>query len=280
MLNDTIKNVLVTGSGGFLGFAVKAELERRSMCLVPFDSPMDVRDVAQVFNAVKTVDAVINLAGMLGTSEMFDYEALAAEVNIVGAIRVMDACSYFNKPMVQIATGHEGQPNPYAITKKCVTELALARSHWRKQKISIVRAFHAYGPGQKMCEPHGKSKVRKIIPSFVARALTGLAVEINGSGMQEIDLVYVDDVAKVLVDAISAGYGSVMEAGTGQSTTVLNAAKLVIEHCKSKSKIVHVPMRDGEPVGSCVVARAPNCANAWPYKIDDTINYYRQALNA
>jgi nucleoside-diphosphate-sugar epimerase len=105
------------------------------------------------------VDAVINLAGVLGTAETIGEEYEAAHVNILGALNVFDV--FRNVPIVQIATGHEGQPNPYAITKSCITGLALSRAQWMGQQIAVVRAYHVYGPGQKMCAPHGHSKVRK-----------------------------------------------------------------------------------------------------------------------
>src|SRR3990167_2613029 len=190
----------------------------------------------------------------------------------------MDVARARNIPMVQIATGHEGQPNPYAITKKCITDLALSLSQWTGQRITVVRAYHVYGPGQKMCAPHGKSKVRKIIPSFVARALTGMPLEINGSGKQIIDLVYLDDVAKVLVDALDGPYGQVIEAGTGMGTTVNEAASDVLQATHSKSIRVHGPMRNGEPECAVVVAMVPLCVHPWPHKLDETIEWYRAQI--
>lgn len=271
-----MNSVLVTGAKGFIGAAVCRELVARGIVAVPFDYPNDVRNVEQLAKFAM-VDGVINLAGILGTAETIGEEHEAAQVNILGALNVFDA--FRNVPLVQIATGHEGQPNPYAITKACITHLALSRAQWMGQKISVVRAYHVYGPGQKMCAPHGPSKVRKIVPSFVARALTGMPIEINGDGLQKVDLVYLDDCAKVLVDALQGPFGKVIEAGTGVTTSVIQAAHDVIEACGKKNpEIRFSPMRRGEPAGAVVVADVPMCPNPWPYKLAETVDWYRAKL--
>jgi nucleoside-diphosphate-sugar epimerase len=276
-----MKRVLCTGSAGFIGQAVKEALEKLDIEMVPFDGDNDVRNKFHVEAAMSSgIDGIINLAGILGTAETFGGEYQAAEVNILGALNVMDAALHHDIPMVQIATGHEGQPNPYAITKKCITDLGLARHQYQGQKIAIVRAFHVYGPGQKMCAPHGRSTVRKIIPSFVARALTGMDIEINGDGRQKIDLVYLDDVARSLVDGLTGPFGRVVDAGTGVATTVLDAAKTVRDTCRSQSKIVHRPMRIGEPEDTTVVAANGMCPNPWPYKLEETVQWYRNKLSS
>jgi UDP-glucose 4-epimerase len=279
--------VLVTGAAGFIGRRVCAELESRGMAPVGFDRSGSPVDGAQRFGdvlsqrrlavAARDCGGVINLAGMLGTAETFGADRTAAEVNIVGALNVFDAALAGGVPVVQIGTGHKGQMNPYAVTKGCAEDLALARAV-QGQPITVVRAFHAYGPGQKTCPPHGPGKVRKIVPSFVCRALTGMPLEVYGSGEQQIDLVHVDDVAAVLVDALGGPYGAVAEAGTGKPTTVLDAARSVIEACGSRSEVAHLPMRIGEPEGSRVVAERPACPNPWPYRLEETIDYYRTLL--
>lgn len=270
--------VLVTGSAGFIGSAVRAELERCGATCVPFDYPDgDVRDRGRVREAVDGVDAVINLAGQLGTAETFGDETSAAETNIIGALNVADACRAVDIPMVQIGTGHKGQPNPYAITKACAEDLLLGRT---EQPVAVVRAFHAYGPGQKTCPPHGKAKVRKIIPSFVCRALTGLPIEINGSGLQLVDLIHVDEVARILVAALAGPYHAVIEAGTGRPRTVADVAYFILDECESDSPVVNLPQRIGEPERADVYATRPESHLPFPWKLDETIDYYRQWLTS
>lgn len=275
--------VLVTGADGFIGQAVCRELAARGMSADRFDRPADVTSREQVAGAVAQADAVINLAGVLGTAEIFGAEARAIKVNVLGAVHVFDAAARRGIPVVQIGTGHKGQPNPYAISKGCAEDLALARAAYQGERITVVRAYHAYGPGQKACPPHGPAAVRKIVPSFVCRALTGMPVEIHGSGEQLIDLVHVDDVATVLVDALDGPYGTVIEAGTGKPTSVLDAARdigdrVAVTVTKNHPQIVHLPLRAGEPADTRVVAATPACRNAWPYRLDETIDHYAQML--
>jgi UDP-glucose 4-epimerase len=277
--------VLVTGSAGFIGSAVRAELQTRGMTMVGFDHPRDVCDRGAVREAVSEVDAIINLAGVLGTTELFSDEHRAVEVNIGGALSVFDAARKCVVPVVQIATGHRGQLNPYAITKAAAEDAALARSRYAAEQITVVRAYHVYGPGQKPPPPHGSSPVRKIVPSFACRALTGMPLEVYGSGQQQIDLVHVEDVARVLVDAIGGPYGTVVEAGTGKPTTVLDAAMTVIQQAGEvlggvflNVPIEGLPMRPGEPPDATVVADSGACPNPWPWRLGETIQWYHDWL--
>lgn len=274
-----MKRILVTGSAGFIGRYVQDELHARGFVPIAFDHPQDVCDRVSLLTAMDGCSGVINLAGRLGTSETFGVELETASVNILGALTVADVAAGYEIPMVQIGTGHKGQSNPYAITKACAEDLLLERARVTGQPISVVRAFHAYGPGQKMCAPHGSSPVRKIIPSFVCRALTGMPIEVNGSGRQKVDLVHVADVASVLVDALELPFGELYEAGTGVGLQVREVARDVIERCESKSEIVFVPMRAGEPEESVVVAENPRCERLFPFGMMDTINYYRAKLS-
>lgn len=270
--------VLVTGGGGFIGSAVKRHLDTTSDEMVTFDHPNDVRDLEAVFYAVAKVDAVIHLAALLGTAETLDSPAKSVETNIVGALNVLNACADHDKPMVQIGTGHRGQLNVYAITKACAEDLALMKAEFRGAKVNVVRAFNAYGPGQKAPPPYGKATVNKIGPAFICAALRGDPLKVFGDGSQIVDLIHVDDIARSLVEALDGPYGRTIDAGTGQPVKVVDAARAIIEACSSTSEIEFVPMRDGEPEHAYVCAdEGLPYAMPWP-SLDDTIAYYRDML--
>ena len=265
--------VLVTGSSGFIGAHVCAELTRRGHEPVPFDRPaLDIRFAGDVGHALHGAGAVINLAGMLGTPELFGSERAAAEVNILGALNVYDAAVKRGLPVVQIGTGHKGQPNPYAITKACAEDLGLARARWLGEKITVVRAYHVYGPGQLPGAPYGPAPVHKFLPTFACRALNGQPLELCGGGGQLIDPVHVSDVAVALADAIGGPYGQVVEAGCGKPFSVAHVAAdiAVMTGCAAAQTAI-APGRPGEPQDAEVVATVPVCRNPWPYLVPETV---------
>lgn len=279
--------VLVTGSSGFIGSAVRRVLEARGDECISYDLPhCNVLNPGRLDRITSKIDigAIINLAGMLGTPELFGHEAEAAQTNIIGAINMYDAAAKLSIPIVQIGTGHKGQPNPYAITKGCAEDLGLCRAKYRNEKIAVVRAYHVYGPGQPVGPPHGTAHVHKFFPTFACRAMTHMPLELCGGGDQTIDAVYVDDVAEVLVDAIGGPYGTVLEAGTGFSLSVEEVAYDILSIVndikieRSKSRVRTVAGRDGEPLNADVVSSAPLCSNLWPYKARETVEWYRQWL--
>lgn len=269
---------LVTGSAGFIGRAVVAELEARGHTAIRFDSPLDVRKFAEVREAAEDAAGIINLAGMLGTPELFGNEMLASEVNILGALTVYDAGSVLGIPVVQVGTGHKGQPNPYAITKGCAEDLGLARAQWKGEKITVVRAFHAYGEHQKVGPPHGRASVHKFFPTFACRALTNMPLELCGGGGQLIDPVHVTDCATVLVDALGGPYGEVLEAGNGVPVYVGQVARDIAAAAGVAPKILTTRSRDGEPLNDIVISKSPRCSNPWPYLVSETVDWYRSWL--
>jgi UDP-glucose 4-epimerase len=274
--------VLVCGAAGFIGKHTVAELERRGHEADRLDASSgdDILSYRDVSKAMQGADAVINLAGVLGTSELLGAEAHAVEVNILGAVNIYDQAAREEIPVVQIGTGHRGQPNPYAITKACAEDLGLARARWLGEKIAVVRAYHVYGPGQLPGVPHGPASVRKFFPTFACAALTGLPLELCGGGSQMIDPVHVSDVAVSLCDAIGGPYGMVTEAGCGKPLTVAQVARDIARATGQPYAIdAAAAPRPGEPVGAAVVAMAPACGNPWPYQVAETVEWYREWLN-
>ena len=197
---------------------------------------------------------------MLGTPELLSAEKQAAEVNIIGAINVYDAAARHGIPVVQIGTGHKGQPNPYAITKGAAEDLGLARARWLGEKITVVRAYHVYGPGQLPGPPYGPAGVHKFFPTFACRVLSGQPLELCGGGGQLIDPVHVSDVAVALADAISGPYGQVVEAGCGKPVSVVQVAADITGAAPDGGPpgapwaMITAPGRPGEPQDAEVVA--------------------------
>jgi nucleoside-diphosphate-sugar epimerase len=140
--------------------------------------------------------------------------------------------------------------NPYSITKTCAERFAWMFNKERGTRIAVVRALNAYGPGQK------SKPVRKIIPTFIEAALAGKPIPIYGDGSQIMDMIWVRDVAEILVRALVMDHGNFstpFEAGTGKNTSVQVIAELVLDVTGSPAGVEYLPMRPGEPESSVVL---------------------------
>lgn len=260
-------NILVTGGSGFIGGHVVAQLLEDGFTPVIFDRHVrkpppgcelilgDVRDPVAVTEAAAHVEGVVHLAAVLGTQETIGNPRPAAETNILGALNVFEAVAQYGLRCSYAAVGNHWMNNGYSISKTAAERYAAMFNQERGTRIGVVRALNAYGPGQSVAAPYGYSKVRKIMPAFVCRALTGAPIEVYGSGQQVMDMIHVRDVARCFVRAMEDGPhpdGIVYEAGTGRTTTVLEIAELVIA-AVGGGTVTHLPMRPGEPAMSTVL---------------------------
>ena len=234
--------VVVTGGRGFIGQWVLKELRSRELTGISFDGHdgQDVTDSEHVFQTIgRDADAVIHLAGVLGTEDLFGDARAAIDVNIGGTLNVLRACEVYGTRYVGI-TMPEVWDNVYQATKRCARDLAVSWNRHYGVPVSHVRAFNAFGEGQKL------RPVQKIVPTFAAQAWAGKPIPIWGDGTQTVDLVYAGDVARMLVDALGFGNAEVLDAGTGVPYTVLEVAEMVLSRTAGSGGIEFLPMRKGE----------------------------------
>lgn len=270
------KRILVTGGGGFIGSYVVDELVERGYTPVIFDHYNrgeyhpeaelflgDVRDEVAVTEAMAHVDGFIHLAAVLGTQETVFNPRPAAKSNLMGGLNMLEAAAQYKIPGVYIGVGNHWMNNTYSITKTMIERFIQMFNKDRGTIVNVVRAVNAYGPRQSVAAPFGSSKVRKITPAFICRALSGMPIEIYGDGKQVSDMVYVGDVAKALVLALGQAMlgnclDKVVEVGPTINTTVEDVANLVIELAVKQGypplPTKHLPMRPGEIAGARVTA--------------------------
>jgi len=290
-------NILVTGGSGFIGRYVCGKLMKAGNQVTIYDivPPKFECDffiegsmvqTSRLEMAVKSCNAVMHLAGLLGTAETIDNPVMPAKVNIMGSLTLFDFCRQYERRCCYIGVGNHFMLNTYAISKTAAEKFALMYNKEHHTKIVVVRGLNAYGPYQK------HKPVRKVIPNFVLPALRNQPIIIYGSGEQIMDFIYVEDLAEILCRALlseHSAYGYVIEAGSGNKTTINYIAEKIIELAGSKSQIEHVPMRPGELADSVVVADTKTL-RPLKYKPADfteindglkkTIDFYRENLES
>ncbi|MEE4488991.1 NAD-dependent epimerase/dehydratase family protein [Streptomyces sp. BE230] len=273
-----MQRILITGGAGFIGGYVVEEVlasgrvpvvfdyrkERASHCPAGAEFFLgDIRDEVAVTEAMAHVDGWIHLAAVLGTQETIMNPRPAAHSNVVGGLNILEAAAQYHLPGVYICVGNHWMNNTYSISKTTVERFVTMYNKERGTRVNMVRAVNAYGPRQVAAAPFGPGKVRKITPAFACRALSGRPIEIYGDGQQVSDMLYVGDLATVLVAALDAAERGkvlehVVEVGPAEHHTVLEVARLVnllaAEHTGTPVAIEHLSMRPGENAGDRVTA--------------------------
>lgn len=266
--------IAVTGGGGFIGGATLHAAKAAGHSAWAFDHTGG-DDILGDLTHLAGADVVIHLAGALGTAELFDEPERAVQANVTGALRVLQWCERNSAGYVAI-TMPDVFPSVYTATKVCAERLAEAWRLFRGVPVATVRAFNAYGPGQK----HGPGHPQKILPTFATEAWAGRPIPIWGDGEQTIDLVHADDVGRMLVDAAGFGDGAVFDAGTGIPVTVNELAEFVHRVAGSTAGFEYLPMRDGE-VASRIAARGVGWERlTWKPELDwdrvaEAVQWYR-----
>lgn len=123
---------------------------------------------------------------------------------------------------------------------------ALSISFYREYglPVKIARIFNTYGP---RLDPG--SHYSRVATRFIERALRGEPIEIHGDGLQTRSFTFVSDTVSALLKlgACDSCSGEAFNIGSEDEVTILELAALVLELTGSRSKVVHVQPRPGDP---------------------------------
>ena len=247
------KRVLLTGAGGFIGSHLTEELISRGYqvtALVHYNSlnrwgwleslpddmlkmvdvcPGDIRDPHSVKHSMRSADAVIHLAALIGIPYSYHSPDSYVETNIRGTLNVLQAARELNvQQVLQTSTSevygtaqfvpitelHPLSPqSPYAATKVGADVLALSFCKSFELPITVVRPFNTYGPRQ---------SARAIIPTIITQLLSGEATLKLGDLFPTRDLTYVEDIVKGFVLALECecAFGEVVNLGNNHEISI------------------------------------------------------------
>ncbi|MFT4100998.1 MAG: NAD(P)-dependent oxidoreductase [Burkholderiaceae bacterium] len=292
-----IRKALVIGGSGFIGKPICKALAKRGVNVTTYDLSYveeagyshrrgSITDPVSLDAAMRGTDYVFHIAGVLGTSELIEQSALAVDVNVAGTVHVLDACVKNRVKTVFYPTKPNTWLNTYSITKRAGEEFCAMYAREHRLDVRILRWLNAYGPGQKAFP------VRKAVPVMILQALENRDLQIWGSGEQPVDLIHVEDLARITVDYTLSAHQDVTTRDTGLSyrMTVNDMAAFIIKLTGSSSRIAHLPMRKGEDQDIPVeLLRKPYAADLLPdgggpvsleSGMSETIAYYAKIDSA
>ena len=283
--------ILLTGSHGFIGTHVRRLLAETPHEVLCFDcleprvhgdwahhEDLVRRRISFVFpEEVADVDVVIHLAAQVGVADsMTDparylhgntmethsfYWQLARYTKRLKRIVVASSMSVYGDPKTAEPIG-EGWPTTpasiYGLTKFDQEILTMTLAPLMGATPVALRFFNVFGPGQALTNPY-----TGVLANFANAILRGEAPTVYEDGLQTRDFIYVEDVARVVVDAISAPMEGVYNVCTGVPQTILGVAECLCEALNSDVDI-HMPgtARPGD-IRHCV-GRNVRLRNALP----------------
>lgn len=278
--------IMVSGGQGFIGSHVRDWAERAGHEVAFFDK-REGNDILGDLGAMTRFapDAVIHLAGVLGTMELFETVEDAIEKNVLGSYRVAQWCSANDANYVGILVP-DVFPSIYCATKVAAHRITSALTAAGRLRSSHVVAYNAHGPGQ----AYGPGHPRKFGPTFSIAAWNNQAIPIWGDGSALVDPVPVGVVARMLVDACNFGNDEVFDGGLGIEVTVQEIAEEVLRITGSTAGIAYEPMRIGETPTNVAatgrgwdlldwhprdMARAEHGGQLWTEALRETVESYR-----
>ncbi len=206
--------IALTGATGFVGHAVVSALMAKSHQVSALvrdpehaNLPREVRQVqgdlsnsAALDDLTQGVDAVIHAAGVIGALRRKDYFS----ANEQGARAVAEAASHNGvRRFVHISSLAAREPglSTYGASKRA-GEMVMGNFS-NKMSVVILRPPAVYGPGDRGTLP-------------LLRSLTQSIAVIPGTSTSRFSLIYVDDLAYIIVDAAGASRTGVVELDDGQ----------------------------------------------------------------
>ena len=212
----------------------------------------DIRDPKTMADLAKGAEVFYHFAALMGTSARFKQEVITTEVNVIGSINACQAAldagvKYYVYPPRPALTVWM---TPYIITKTAGTQFTRMFHKIYGLPAIGLNIQNTYGPRERpVLEANAlrPGEGRKMMATFIECALQNEDLPVGGDGEQSSDFVFIDDIVEACMSAPKdEAIGEIMDAGTGINTPVKEVAELVIELCKSKSKIKYVPLRTGE----------------------------------
>ena len=252
------QKVLITGASGFIG---RKLTERLSNChaVATYDLEQapgkgeiahtqgNILDTGLLTHAMKDVDSVVHLAAVLGVAFCQQAEDLVYKVNEGGARSIATAVRANPSVRSVIAVSssevygegrgrllREDEPTrpltAYGRSKVGLEQQILGLGN-SSRSVAIVRPFNVYGPGQ---------RPDFVVGRFCHQVLSGLPLQIAGTGLQTRTFTYIDDFIDGLTSAISYARDSskqeIFNIASQETVTIIELAEMIADLARFRSR--------------------------------------------
>ena len=268
-MNLSNKNILVTGSDGFIGshlteLLVKQGARVKSLsyynsfnywgwledlsCLKDIEVLTgDIRDSHYCKRITRGVDIVFHLAALIAIPYSYKSPDSYVDTNIKGTLNICQAalecrCEriihtstsevYGTAKYVPINEEHPLQPqSPYSASKIGADAMAQSFYHTFNLPITIARPFNTYGPRQ---------SARAVIPTIITQIASGRDKILLGDLTPTRDLSYVEDICRGLIALTKCepAIGETVNIGSNFEISIGDVLNIIKEIMKSDVEVI------------------------------------------
>ncbi|MCX6284550.1 MAG: NAD(P)-dependent oxidoreductase [Bacteroidetes bacterium] len=231
-----MKKILVTGSDGFIGRALIKRLQSVGFEVTGLDLGQgDITDPS-CFEMFRGSDFfhVIHLAGKTFVPDSWKDPGAFYRINLMGTVNVLEFCRTSGAGLTYISSYLYGSPeylpidenhpvksyNPYSHSKLLADNTCQFYAQNFKLRVSVLRPFNAYGPGQ---------PAHFIIPEIILMVKDPAVKEVKVMDLRpKRDYVYIDDLVDAIFRTIE-GESGIYNVGSGSSVSVEDLVKTVMK---------------------------------------------------
>ena len=294
----TRKRILITGGAGFLGSHLCERLLAEGHDILCVDNYFTGRkdNIAHLldnrnfetlrhdvtFPLYVEVDEIYNLACPASPIHYQFDPVQTTKTSVIGAINMLGLAKRIGAKILQSSTSevygdptvhpqteqYRGNVNPlgpracYDEGKRCAETLFFDYHRQHKVQIKVARIFNTYGP--RMHPNDGR-----VVSNFIVQALRNEDITLYGDGSQTRAFCYVDDLVDGLIRLMGtdADFTGPINIGNPHEIQVRELAERVIDLTKSRSKVVHHPLPQDDPLQRCPDIALARRTLAWEPKV-------------
>lgn len=261
---------LVTGSAGFIGKHVSRAMLADGFDVTGYDQKDtdepgvesvigNFLDLESLTTAVRGHDVIVHIGAIGDVYLAATNPELAAAVNVTGSTNIALAAEAAGARVVYASTWevygdpvyepvdekHPCEPDhPYNITKLAGERMLLAANRLRDVPVIALRLGTAYGLGM---------RPNSVFEIFIAKALAGEPITIQGDGSQGRQFTHARDIARAFVAAAkSEARGMPLNVVSPEMISIKQLAELVTE--RFPTEVTYGQPRPGDVTPSYVSA--------------------------
>lgn len=256
--------ILLTGSEGLIGYALKTSLKNNKIEVQGYDHKLpynqldfgDILDLAGLKKAVKDCDGIIHLAAVSRVIWGEKNPDLCWKTNVEGTDNILNcALASYKRPWIIYASSREVYGNQDILPvkenaplkpiniygrSKATAEDAILQARIKGINTAIIRFSNVFGSTADHPD--------RVLPAFCRAAATGQPLKVEGS-KNTFDFTHVTDVVAgviKIVEKLNQGQNNLppLHFTAGRATSLQEAARIAVLAGGNKSQIFEAPSRN------------------------------------